>query len=58
MDATRAGSLPLVKLLASHGAALNARSLDGETAYGEALIEKRPDIAAVLLKAGAARSST
>ncbi|MGI4787498.1 MAG: ankyrin repeat domain-containing protein [Janthinobacterium lividum] len=53
MDATRAGSLPLVKMLASHGATINARSLDGDTAYGEALIKKRPDIAAVLLKAGA-----
>lgn len=53
MDAARSGSLPMVEMLVRHGARVDARSLDGETAYGEALRQHRGNIADVLMKAGA-----
>lgn len=58
MDAARSGSLPMVTMLLAHGARVDARSLDGETAYGEALLQHRADIAAVLQKAGAVPTAT
>ncbi len=52
MEAARGGSLPTVQMLLAHGASVAARSQDGETALGEAERLHRPDIAALIKKAG------
>lgn len=42
----------MVRMPATHGAALTSRSQDGDTAYTEAMRQHRNDIAAFLLWAG------
>jgi ankyrin repeat protein len=53
VEAARSGNLPLVQQLLSGGADVNARGANAQTALHEAASSCRPDIAQVLVKAGA-----